>query len=266
MEPMEPMFYLRGEDAGADLPEKVYLEPTSRCNLRCSICFRRSWIGEREGDMSAACFARLREQLPEIPGVQEVFFGGMGEPLAHPDICAMAAAFPTLRVSLLTNGTLLDRARSRALLDAGLSELWVSLDGFCAETAERIQLGGRFARIRENLLAFGEERAGGPTKLGVTFVVTPENVGELARIDDFADEMGVDLLNISHMIPGGPTPREASLYDRADIPVGRMRRLREPPPAPPAHVCPFVSRNSVFVRWDGDVAPCMQLLHGCHTY
>ena len=51
MDRKEPMYYLRQDGDQADLPKKVYLEPTSLCNLHCSICFRHGWIGETTGHM-----------------------------------------------------------------------------------------------------------------------------------------------------------------------------------------------------------------------
>ena len=62
---------------------KLYIEATSRCNLACKMCFRQSWIGESYGDLDSAAFARVMED-PAVYGTETVFFGGMGEPLAHP--------------------------------------------------------------------------------------------------------------------------------------------------------------------------------------
>ena len=30
--------------------------------------------------------------------------------------------------------------------------------------------------------------------------------------------------------------------------------------------CPFVAENGCFIKWNGDVVPCMQLLHSAYTY
>ena len=72
MDILEPMLYLH-ETPEADLPQKVYLEPTTLCNLHCKICFRHGWIGERLGHMSDECFCAARDQILQIPSVEEVF-------------------------------------------------------------------------------------------------------------------------------------------------------------------------------------------------
>ena len=179
----------------------------------------------------------------------------------------MIAVLPkSKKISLLTNGTMLTPTRSRELIDSGLSELWVSMDGFEKQIYESIQLGSRFDRILNNLEGFNMARAGTDVRLCITFVVTPDNVDQLRYINDFADRFRVDELNISHMIPGEPISQENTLYDRQDIPVGKMRRFAFQAGQTEEHVCPFISRNAVFVRWDGKVVPCMQLLHSCYTY
>ena len=54
---------------------RVYLKSTTLCNLHCKICFRHGWIGERLGHMSDECFCAARDQILQIPSVEEVFFG-----------------------------------------------------------------------------------------------------------------------------------------------------------------------------------------------
>lgn len=264
---MEEMFYLHPPVNDAALPEKVYVEPTSMCNLSCSICFRHGWFDERLGRMDTALFRELAGQISDISAVNEVFFGGMGEPFFHPDIGEMLSRVPRrCKKSLLTNGTLLTERRCVELIEAGLDELWISMDGFSRESYEAIHLGSRYQQLLENINAFNTIRKNSGVRLCVTFVVTPENLGQLEYINAFADEHGVDGINISHEIPGRPMPQEALLHGSADIAVGKMRRYAPAETLPEPHVCPFVSSNSVFVRWDGDVVPCMQLLHNTYTY
>ena len=87
-----------------DLLKRLYIEPSSRCNLRCAMCFRNSWIDETTGDMSENTFRQVLAHLPE--SVETVFFGGMGEPLVHARITDMVRAVSAAgrRTELLSNG------------------------------------------------------------------------------------------------------------------------------------------------------------------
>jgi MoaA/NifB/PqqE/SkfB family radical SAM enzyme len=134
---------------------RVYVEPTSRCNLDCSTCIRNAW-DEPLGDMSANTFQSVMEGLQGFDPVPVVFFGGFGEPLAHPLIGEMVAQAKQLgaRVELITNGILLTENRSQQLVDAGLDQLWVSLDGATPESYADVRLAEALPKILENLVRF----------------------------------------------------------------------------------------------------------------
>ena len=155
---------------------------------------------------------------------------------------------------------------SEGLIRAGLAELWVSMDGFDASCYEAIQRGGQYEALLKNLEAFNHARRGTPVRLGVTFVVSRSNLGQLERMNEFADRFAVDELNLSRMIPGEPMSQEELLYDREDIPAGKMRRYGLESGIGEENTCPFIIANSTFVRRDGCVVPCMQLLHSGYTW
>ena len=93
----------------------------------------------------------------------EVFFGGFGEPLAHPRIFEMVERVKALgvpRVELITNGCLLDEQASRRLITAGLDTLWVSLDGIRPESYSDVRLGALLPHVLENLRVFRDVRRG----------------------------------------------------------------------------------------------------------
>ena len=54
---------------------RVYIEPTSKCNLSCRTCIRNNW-DEPLGNMDEATFSRILEQLGDMPKPLSIFFGG----------------------------------------------------------------------------------------------------------------------------------------------------------------------------------------------
>ncbi len=100
---------------------KVYLEITTRCNLACRTCVRNVW-GEPLADMTDATFERVLAGMRDLPDLREAFFGGYGEPFAHPRVLDYLAAVKGLgvRITVSTNGTLLDEERARALVEIGV--------------------------------------------------------------------------------------------------------------------------------------------------
>ena len=160
---------------------KVYVEPTNRCNLECRTCIRHGWE-EPLGQMDEATFARIMEGLRAFSPPPTLFFGGFGEPLAHPHIVEMVAQAKALGgpVELITNGTLLTQELSRRLIAAGLDLLWVSLDGATPESYTDVRLGAALPQVLANLEAFRDARAAAPDRtapqIGIAFVMMKRNL------------------------------------------------------------------------------------------
>ena len=282
---------------------KLYIEPTSKCNLACTMCFRKTWIDEEFADMELVVFDRIINTLPE--SVKIIFFGGMGEPLFHKDIIYMVqkASGTGRRVELLTNGTLLSQDMVTNLLDAGLDMLWVSIDSFDTQSYENIRQHSSFSLIKKNIGIFNTERQRRERdiQLGLAFVAMKSNIGQLEQLAQFAQDNNVRKVNISNVIPTDSASIKESLYTRIihmelnsenavaaypeiDMPfmdfqiddarkgfTGLLRSkcnllLSGEPVMRKKRYCRFIAEGNAFVRHDGDVSPCMALLHSGVTY
>ena len=253
--------------ADAQRIEKLYIEPSSRCNLNCTMCFRNEWVDEPQGIMADATFDCLFAAILRDPP-RLTIFGGMGEPLLHPRLSAWISRLHGIgcQTELITNGTLLTLGRSAELLSAGLDRVWISLEGFSRQTYDRTRKGGVFDALIANIEGYNRTRERtGRGELGITFVMLMENMPELNRFNAFADRYRVDVINVSHALPVAPVKREEVIFWDG-YPTGTMRRWHTSFTPRKADYCRFVAEANCFVRWDGEVAPCMQLLHECHTY
>src|SRR5690606_17422668 len=61
---------------------RVYIEPTNACNLDCRTCMRNVW-DEPIGWMQSNTFERILKGVQALDPKPGIFFGGIGEPLAH---------------------------------------------------------------------------------------------------------------------------------------------------------------------------------------
>lgn len=246
--------------------KKLYIEPTSACNLNCSMCFRNNWIDEKKGFMSEETFKNIIKGIKNESDLESVMFGGMGEPLLHKNIVSMVYAISEqkIKTELITNATLLTKNLSDMLLNSGLSCLWVSVDGFKKEAYEKIQKGAEFELIKRNIEYFNTNR--GNTELGMTFVIMDENIVEIEKINRFADAMGFDYINLSYNVPSSPLKEDISCYDTGFL-IGKQRRIKfNEFHKRRLNYCPFINEDNCFVKWNGDVSACMQLLHSSYTY
>ena len=109
---------------------------TDRCNFRCTYCMPKEIFGRnfvflhRDELLTFEEIARLARVFVAA-GVEKIRLTG-GEPLMRRDLeqlVAMLAPIPGLKdLTLTTNGALLTPAKARALRDAGLDRITISLD------------------------------------------------------------------------------------------------------------------------------------------
>jgi len=139
------------------LPLKVQIQTTTRCNAACAMCPYPLVTSEPGFEHAVMSEERYRRILDDLRGgtVERLSLFLMNEPLLDvrlPRWVALArAALPDATLGLFSNGAALDGARARALADAGLDELCVSVHGFEAATYERVMQGLSFARLERNL-------------------------------------------------------------------------------------------------------------------
>lgn len=279
---------------------KVYVEPTNRCNLTCRTCVRNAWDAP-SGFMPREVFDAVVSGLQEFPRRPTLFFGGFGEPLAHPEILGMieSARGAGAAVELITNGILLGDEARRAIIGLGVERIWVSLDGATPEGYQDVRLGDELPLVLENLRAFRrlrDEAVGLGPRLGVAFVAMRRNASQLPAVVRLGRELGMDRLLVTNVVAYTEELRDEMLYDEGVAPgdgdtrekpgillprlepSGEVRRALAAVVADAPvelrlrhsvsrarNFCPFVEGGSASVRWDGSVSPCLPLFHE-HAY
>jgi MoaA/NifB/PqqE/SkfB family radical SAM enzyme len=276
---------------------RVYVEPTTQCNLECGTCIRHAW-NEPLGRMSEATFRLVLDGLRSFRPLPLVFFGGFGEPLTHPDIFRMIREVKQLGtvVELITNGTLLDEGLVLALLESELDTLWVSVDGTAdcghAGAGADGELNGILSKVRRLQLKKLEQKRKLP-QVGLAFVAMRANVAEFPELLRWGLRHHVRKYSVSNLLPHTAELKEKILFRRslynlnfgAEVELPRLDSdedtlkllqavLRED--ALPLFEekasqrrrdsCPFVQKGSTSIRWDGQVSPCLPLLHTHDSY
>jgi len=128
------------------LPNTVYLETTSACNLNCVMCAAQRPTTKTikpSGYMEFGLFKRLIDEIAsDLPSIESIYMHKDGEPLLHPDIVPMIeyAASRHPNVTLVTNATLLDETMARAILATPLQHIRFSVDGLTKATFEKIRI------------------------------------------------------------------------------------------------------------------------------
>jgi cyclic pyranopterin phosphate synthase len=191
----------RLEDRYGRVAADLRVSLTDRCNLRCSYCMPAEgldWMPNDEVLTDDEVVDLIRIAVQRL-GIREVRFTG-GEPLVRRglvDIVARTRALdPALELSITTNALGLTR-NARALADAGLDRVNVSLDTARADTFHQITRRDRFSDVVAGLEA--AKAAGlGPVKINAVLLrgVNDAQAPELLR---WCLERGYDLRFIEQM-------------------------------------------------------------------
>jgi MoaA/NifB/PqqE/SkfB family radical SAM enzyme len=284
---------------------KLYIEPTSTCNLDCVTCIRNSW-DEPQGMMSDEVFSRITEGLKTFTPVPSVFIGGFGEPLSHPNILGMIKTLKRLgtSVELITNGTLLTKKMSMGLIDSGLDTLWVSLDGATPESYADVRLGAALPHVLDNLAGFNRSVseaygltpmrslfAGRTITLNIAFVAMKRNIADLPEVINIGRRYGAEHFMVTNLLPYTRDMIDETLYYRsistygyrqASMPEIDATELTKNPIYQSMRIlytnrtgsgadsmrnrCPFIVNGAGVIRWDGDFSPCLPLMHSHTSY
>ena len=296
--------------------QKLYVEASTLCNLSCTMCMRRGWIDEPMGHMDMDLYGKLIEEVKGLESIHTIFFGGIGEPMFHPDFIEMVkmAKSTGKRVECVTNGTLMTPDVAEKIIKAGLDMAWFSVDGFDDKTYEGIREQGNFAQIKRNILNITRLRTlpeFAHFRIGLTFVAMKDNIHQLMDLMTFANQVGASDVKISHVLPYNEENMEQALYwrtlksnmythynpmedpnrrkngavltTRVDFPLMDLTEdtvnplvrmlntgfdfsiMGTPLMRREGH-CKFIQENNVFVKWNGDVSPCMGLFHPSETF
>jgi len=177
----------------AYLPVRLDFENVSRCNFHCSMCKVSEWPkGRRAADLPFESFRRMIDQQV---GLVEIKVQGLGEPTLQRDEYFAMIRYARQRhiwVRTTTNASLLhldDNARK--LVESGVNEIQISIDGADKATFESIRRGGRFEQVTENCALINRlcaERGIERTKMWT--VVQRNNRHQLSDLVDLAARLG----------------------------------------------------------------------------
>jgi radical SAM protein with 4Fe4S-binding SPASM domain len=229
--------------------EVFQVELTNHCPMTCVMCPRTESMTRALGYMDEGLFQRIIREIS--PYTSKVFLHHFGDSLVHPKLGAFIHYANQYRIKsyLSTNAALLTEKRARSLVDSGLYELVVSLDGVSAET--NIAIRGKAAqdvadaeRKVRYLLKYRQLRNSRTPRLIMQFVRQKLNYQETDEwLAKWKAVEGVDEVKIKSYIS----------WDGQDDRINALRIA----PAPRADkvVCdkPW---TSVTILWDGRVVPC----------
>jgi MoaA/NifB/PqqE/SkfB family radical SAM enzyme len=237
----------------------VDIEVTNRCNAKCHFCPRD--MTPHQGLMTPEVFEQSLARTVELHEVLQSQFGtgvpsvnlcGLGEPLLNrrtPDY-ARQVREAGLACQIISNASLLDEERGRALLDAGVQSVWLNV-GERGEDYEAVYKLP-FERTRENVVRF-TQMAGDDCQVHLVLVDHRQDPDHLEAMREYWRSQGVhQFLQFDIMNRGGTLfvdHMQYEQYPERDRAIAMLEVDGEVPPC----LVPFLY---LFVGYDGNYYLC----------
>lgn len=224
--------YKRGE---RPFPITVEIDPTNRCNHRCSFCFYSEHLQSSRASLGTELVMdRLSEM--RLLGTKGISFTGGGEPMLHRDFLKLVRHGKSegFDIGCITNGSRLTEETFETVGNC-LQWIRISMGGGDRESYQLVQGVDHFDRVLSNLLALCAFKTGTRSRLniGVRILVTPQNLNSLETIArELLSAKGLDYLQLAedqNTKPGdtfwvsdktqGAIANCEAVLGKADIPV-----------------------------------------------
>jgi radical SAM protein with 4Fe4S-binding SPASM domain len=245
-------------------PYVVQIFPIYACNFTCEYCFhsvprkKRGFVTDwpvMKYDLYKKCIDELALFGDRLKVLR---FVGMGEPLLHRNIADMIAYAVSLnvaeRVELLTNGSLLTKPMSDALIQAGLSRMVISLQGISKTMYRKIsRVDIDFEQFVANIAYFYQQKKNTHVYIKIVDYALDGPDSEQKFYDIFGDIC--DSIAVEKAVPIMPgVDYENVLKDS----TGSTTQFGLP--VAPIQVCPqpFFTMQ---INPDGKVVPCYQIAY-----
>ncbi|SCY39759.1 tungsten cofactor oxidoreductase radical SAM maturase [Alkaliphilus peptidifermentans] len=263
----------------SDSIKKIYLELTDRCNLDCTICYRKSWEKSYD-DMSDEVYQSFIKNIKEINGLEEIVLGGIGEPTYYGSVLKALEDLKEYKLHITTNGTLLEEQLIEKIVEC-VDGITISVDGVDQyyKNIRGVSLDTVAAGIKK--LQEAKKRLKKETPfLQLQFVASTENIDNISQVIDFAADLNCHRVVISSLIPQEYGNKDKILYTLENNTKlkeiwhkTRNYALRKgiTVQLPNTHLkterrCNFIDDITTYVTSNGDVTSCYRLSHDYEEY
>jgi radical SAM protein with 4Fe4S-binding SPASM domain len=180
-------------------PLSLFIEPTNICNAKCPLCPRgNGQLKRKQGSMSFANYKKIIDELGK--DAFSVTLWNYGEPFVNKELLKMIryAKKKGLKVITSTNGYAFTKGVSaKELVDSGLDELIVALDGADKESYLKYRINCSFEDNVKGLKELAKEKKRRDSYfpfVSMQFIVMKSNEHQLKEIKTLAKELGVNEL------------------------------------------------------------------------
>ena len=258
----------RGKIRLKGMPYIYIIDPTNACDLRCPLCPTGAKTMERETRMmSFECYKRIIDEIKDY--AVEVILYSWGESFLNPRIFDMIryAQDNNIGTNLSSHFNNISDKMIDEIIDSGLENINISLDGVTQEVYEHYRVNGKVDQVIESLKKLQARKQILKCKTPVVewqYIVMKQNEHEIPSAQRLAKEIGVE----SFRLLGVGLPfDELTNMNMAEQWISETPDYRGYHPEKILEkgylydeVC-FYPFRSMVINPDGGVAPCCAIAH-----
>lgn len=247
-------------------PTTLFLDPFPGCNLRCPFCPTTNGWAELDAEMlSRESFDIIVSKL-RVDLLCRVNLFRWGEPFLNRDIFHFIRHFASHGITTNINSNLSSRDFDvrfcREIVESGLTELYVSVDGASSDSYKKYRVGGNFDRVLNNMRTIAKaKRESGSATPGIYYkmLLHRHNEHEIEAARRLARDCGAELLLRENFWSPEELREEwkarsvQEAYGEMPVTSVDMRAER------PIHTECSQMWDAVNVNANGDVYPCCVL-------
>ena len=254
------------------LPYTIMIEPNNICNLQCPLCPTGARTLKRPlGQMEIDTFKKIVDDVGDY--TIHLRLWNWGEPLLNKKLYDMIkyAKKKKIFINISTNGTFLNENNVKEIVDSGLDEMIVSVDGATQETYEKYRIGGKLDIILRGIKLLTEAKKERNSKIpyiNLQFILMSHNEHEINDIRKIANELGVNALtfksvgvmdvelneDIKKYLPNNP---ELGRYIVKNNETRRKLTQR--------NMCDTMYDETT-IAWNGEILPCCNDAHASYSF
>ena len=197
---------------------------------------------------------------------------------------------------------LLEDEVARALIEAGLDTLVVSIDSTSQLQFSQIRTGSDLNSVLSNVRRLNQLKVlmnRSNPEVGIEFTAMKKNLGELSKIRELAGNIDASFIIVTNVLPYAEDHKDQILYSLSASNRYQQPRSKWNPEimlpridVRPEHIqalgkisfealsfgfdpyvnrnynglCPFVERGAIAITYDGELSPCVPLMHTYDCY
>lgn len=249
------------------LPEKVRLEASTVCQLKCAGCDFQKGGSDNLG-RGFLTIENFKKFCDMNPFVRRIELSNYGEIFLNPDLVKIMHYAKEKGVKLTakngSNFNTVSDEQMRALVETGFHKIILSIDGASQQTYSKYRIGGNFDRVIENvrkLQAIKKQAGSKLPRLVWQFVLMEHNELEVGKAKELAAELEIPIYFKTNWDETyKPVNREYLVKETGMTELTRAEHYAVHKVDPIDAIC-----SQIFIgpqiNWDGRLLGCCKLMY-----